>query len=89
VAPIKETWHPNAYLKSIRNVQSGLSARTKILTLLDKEPFSAGKIASQSKLTYNVVIYHLRLLKAEGTVERRGGRRYVWLSTGLGQKRLG
>jgi predicted ArsR family transcriptional regulator len=88
VAQIKETWHPNAYLKSIRNVHSGLSARTKILVLLDREAFSAGKIAAQSKLTYNVVIYHLRLLKAEGTVEHRGSRRYIWLSTGRGQRRL-
>ncbi len=88
MAPIKETWHPNAYLKNIRNVHSGLSARTKILVLLDMEPFNAGRIAKQSSLTYNVVIYHLRLLKAEGTIDRRGSRRYVWLSTGIGQKRL-
>ncbi len=57
--------------------------------LLDKEPFSAAKLAQISKLTYNVVMYHLRLLKSEGTVARRGSRRYVWLSSGLGQKRLG
>jgi hypothetical protein len=34
-------------------------------------------------------MHHLNLLKEEGTVERRGTRRYVWLQTGLGQKRLG
>jgi predicted ArsR family transcriptional regulator len=88
VASIREIWHPNAYLKNIRNVHSGLSARTKILVLLDREPFSASKIAEESRLHYNVVMYHLRLLKNEGTVERRGSRRYVWLSTGMGQKRL-
>ncbi len=85
---IKQTWHPNAYLKSIRNVRSGLSARTKILLLLDAQGLGAAKIAKESKLTYNVVMYHLRLLKSEGTVERHGDRRYVWLPTGLGQKRL-
>lgn len=69
-------------------MQSGLSARSKILVLLEREPYSAGKIAKQSLLTYNVVIYHLRLLKHEGTVERRGSRHYVWLPTGVGQKRL-
>lgn len=33
-------------------------------------------------------MYHLRLLKSDGTVERRGTNRYIWLKTGLGQKRL-
>ena len=88
MASIKETWHPNANLKSIRNVRSGLSARTKILVVLDREPFSATKIAKQTSLHYNVVMYHLRLLMAEGTVERRGSRRYIWLQTGIGQTRL-
>jgi hypothetical protein len=88
VNTFKDTWHPNAYLKNIRNVHSGLSARTKILVLLDGQAFSAGKLARESSLHYNVVMYHLRLLKTEGTVERKGTSRYVWLSTGLGQKRL-
>ena len=35
-----------------------------------------------------LLLYHLKLLKNEGTVERKGNRRYVWLATGLGQKRL-
>jgi hypothetical protein len=56
--------------------------------LLDAQAFSAAKLAQTSQLHYNVVMYHLRLLKCEGTVERKGSRRYVWLSTGLGQKRL-
>ncbi len=88
VSAIKETWHPNAYLKNIRNVHSGLLARTKILTLLDTEAFGAANLARQSGLSYDVVMYHLRLLKIEGTVEKRGSRRYIWLATGLGQKRL-
>ena len=86
---IKETMHPNAYLKNIRNVHSGLVARTKILALLEKQGFNASKIAKESALSYGVVFYHLRLLKNEGTVERKGNGRYVWLATGLGQKRLG
>jgi hypothetical protein len=85
---MKQIWHPNAYLKNIRNVRSGLSARTKILVMLDAQGLGAAKIAKESKLTYNVVMYHLRLLKTEGTVERHGERRYVWLPTGMGQKRL-
>jgi predicted transcriptional regulator len=85
---IKETMHPNAYLKNIRNVHSGLVDRTKILALLERQGFNASKIAKESALSYGVVMYHLRLLKNEGTVERKGNRRYVWLATGLGQKRL-
>jgi predicted transcriptional regulator len=81
--------HPNAYLKNIRNVQCGLLARTKILFLLEAQGFKASKIAKESDLSYGVVTYHLKLLKNEGTVERKGNRRYVWLATGLGQKRLG
>jgi predicted transcriptional regulator len=80
--------HPNAYLKNLRNVRSGLKARTKILVLLETQCFDASKIAKETALSYGVVMHHLRLLKNEGTVERKGDRRYVWLSTGLGQKRL-
>jgi DNA-binding transcriptional ArsR family regulator len=64
-------------------------ARTKILILLEKQGFGASKLAKESQLSYGVVTYHLRLLKNEGTVERKGCGRYVWLATGLGQKRIG
>lgn len=72
----------------MRNVRSGLKARTKILALLDTRCFDASKIAKETAMSYGVVLHHLRLLKNEGTVERKGNRRYVWLSTGLGQMRL-
>ncbi len=81
--------HPNAFLRNIRNVHCGLIARTKILVILENQGFNAGKIAKESGLSYGVVTYHLKLLKNDGSVERKGNRRYVWLSTGLGQKRLG
>ena len=45
-------------------------------------------IAEKGALTYRIVLYHLHLLKNEDTVERKGRRRYVWLSSGYGQKRL-
>ena len=80
--------HPNAYLKHIRNVHCGLAARTKILTLLERQGSAACKIAKESALTYGVVMYHLKLLENEGTVERKGNKRFVWLATGFGQKRL-
>jgi predicted transcriptional regulator len=59
------------------------------LTLLEIQGFNASNIAQQSGLSYGVVAYHLKLLKNDGTVERKGNRRYVWLATGSGQKRLG
>jgi transposase len=86
---IKQTLHPNAYLKNIRNVKCGLRARSKILILLETQGSSASKIAKQTEMSYGVVVYHLRLLRNEGTVERKGSGRFVWLATGLGQKRLG
>jgi predicted transcriptional regulator len=69
-------------------MKSGLLARTKILLLLDTNALNAKKISQDSQLHYNVVLYHLRLLKCEGTIERRGDKRYIWLPSGIGQKRL-
>ena len=69
-------------------MHKGLFARTKILILLDVQGLGAAKIAKESKLSYNVVLYHLNLLKTEGTVEKHGYRRYVWLPTGVGQMRI-
>jgi len=86
---IKEHMHPNAYLKKIRNQHRGLVNRTKILSLFEKQGFTASKIAKETGLSYSVVMYHLRLLRNEGTVKRKGTKRYIWLATGLGQKRLG
>jgi DNA-binding transcriptional ArsR family regulator len=80
--------HPNAYLHNIRNMHCGLLARTKILVLLEEQGFTASKVSKVSGLSYGVAIYHLRLLREEGIVERKGKGRYVWLATGFGQKRL-
>jgi predicted transcriptional regulator len=80
--------HPKAYLKKIKNMNSGLKARTKILETLESNLSYAGKIAENAFLSYNVVMHHLRLLEKEGIVQRKGNRPYYWVSTGLGQKRL-
>ncbi len=56
--------------------------------LLDTRYFNAGELAKTSALSYGVVMHHLRLLSSEGIVERKGSRRYIWLATGFGQKRL-
>lgn len=85
---IRESYHPNAYLQYVNSVISGLSARTKILNLLDKQPVNAGDLARLTGLSYAASMHHLRLLEVEGTVGRRGKRPCVWFLTGLGQKRL-
>ena len=74
---------------NIKNVKGGLATRSKILFLLDKQAANASKIAKESGLTYGVVMHHLGLLRHEGIVERKGRQRFVWLSTGYGQKCLG
>ena len=80
--------HPNAYLEHVRNVSSGVKARTKIMEALESKPCNALKLAKEGSLSYSVVMHHLRLLENEGIVQRTGRRPYYWLSTGLGQKRL-
>jgi predicted transcriptional regulator len=88
VSCIKEIFHPNAYLQRTKNVKNGLKARTTILDFLEKRSSDAVAIAKETSLSYGVVMHHLRLLKNEGTVDRKGTRPYFWLLTGLGQKRL-
>ncbi|RJS81607.1 ArsR family transcriptional regulator [Candidatus Bathyarchaeota archaeon] len=85
---LKEAYHPNAYLTSIRNVKLGLKARTKILKVLESRSLETKNIAGEAGLHYHVVRYHLKLLEKEGIVQRKGSRPYVWGLTGLGQKRL-
>jgi len=80
--------HPNAYLKKIRNVQSGIKARSEILQALEKTPSTAPRIAKEAGLSYGVVMHHLRLLQSEDIVNRKGGRPWCWVPTGYGQKRL-
>jgi predicted transcriptional regulator len=63
-------------------------ARTKILLVLDKQYCGTGELVNKTGLSYNVVLYHLRLLRCDGIVEHKGDRRYVWVSTDVGQTRL-
>jgi predicted transcriptional regulator len=72
----------------VKNVKSGLKARTRILNALEQRSSSAASVAKEKSLSYGVVMHHLRLLENEGTVNRKGKRPYFWLLTGLGQKRL-
>jgi DNA-binding transcriptional ArsR family regulator len=85
---IKDNYHPNAYMDCMKNVKSGLMARTKILDFLEKQPFSAGGIAQDTRMSYASVMHHLRLLEVEGKACRKGQRPCIWKLTGLGQSRL-
>ncbi len=85
----REGYHPNAYLRDFRNVKMGLKTRTVILEFLEKASASTKEIADRTGLQYGVVLHHLRLLEAKGIVQRRSGKPFTWMLTGLGQKRLG
>lgn len=85
---IKENFHPNAYLQNIRNVKSGLLARTRVLQIVENKLSTASQISKGVLLPYTVVIHHLRLLENEGIVSRNGRRPYYWKLTGIGQRRL-
>jgi predicted ArsR family transcriptional regulator len=80
--------HPKAFLTLRRNVQPGLSARTQILSVLEKRTCDAKKISHETGLSYKVVLYHLHLLESENILSRKGKRSYLWQLTGAGQQRL-
>ena len=80
--------HPNAYLTLKKNIQPGLSARTKILNVLEKKMCAAKTISKETQLNYKTVLYHLHLLEAENILNHKGRRTYVWQLTGVGQQKL-
>jgi predicted transcriptional regulator len=85
----KISYNPNAYLAQRRNVRLGLVARTKILQVIEKQASSIKDIRQASGLKYAVILYHLKLLKKEKIVQRKGGKKpFFWALTGAGQKRL-
>jgi hypothetical protein len=85
---VKETYNPKAYLSSIKNIKRGLKARTLVLNVLERHSVDAKTTGSEAGIPYAVAMHHLKLLKSEGIVERKGDKPYVWVLTGLGQKRL-
>ena len=66
----------------------GLRARTRIITVLEKETQSAKIVSQQTGLNYGVVRHHLLLLELENIVVRRAGRPFSWELTGAGQQTL-
>jgi len=84
----KGAYHPNSYLSNIKNIKLGLTTRTLILNVLDRRSVDARTISKETGIHYGVVMHHLRLLEAEGIVERNQSKPYIWMITGAGQKRL-
>jgi len=84
-----EVYNPKAFLRKIRNVRQGLKTRTIILSALESSgKLKAEDLASTTGLSYNVVLWHLKLMEKEGIVKRTGKKPYDWKLTGLGQKTL-
>jgi len=84
----KESHHPKAHLQHIKNVRNGLLARTKILDVIDRGPLGIKSISEVTSQSYDVILHHLRLLEAEGSVLRVGKKPCSWILTGIGQRRL-
>ena len=84
----RAAYHPKAFLSHKRNVQRGLTNRTKIVALLERKAQSAKDIAQKTGLSYASVLHHLRLLEIERIATRKGGKPYIWELTGAGQQRL-
>lgn len=84
----KNAYHPKAFLILKRNIQPGLSARTKIILSLEKRIRAAKTISRETRLSYKSVLHHLHLLEAENILNHKGKRTYVWQLTGVGQQKL-
>jgi len=84
----KARYHPKAFLSLRRNVSRGLTARTKILSLLERSPQSAKMLAEKIGSSYTSILHHLHLLEAERITTRGNKKPYLWSLTGAGQQRL-
>ena len=85
---LKLAHHPKAFLTHKRNVQPGLSARTQIISVLEKRASTIKKLSRETMLSYATILHHLHLLEAENIVLRKGKKPYIWKLTGAGQQRL-
>lgn len=82
-------YHPNAYLRNIKNVKRGLETRTRILRTLARSEKTIGEIAIEAQFKYPRILRHMRHLEVERLVERLGDKKpFKWRVTGLGQQRL-
>jgi predicted transcriptional regulator len=81
--------HPNSYIRGIRNTESGLSARTKILLSLEEGKSTVKDISGAVEISYSSALHHLHLLRMNKIVERTNLKvPYYWKTTGVGHARL-
>jgi len=80
--------HPNSFLSLKRNIEPGLSARTHIISVLEKRISTTRRISQETELSSKSVLYHLHLLEAEKIVQHTGRHFYIWKLTGIGQQTL-
>jgi len=81
-------YHPKAFLLRTKNIKPGLTARTKIVRLLEKDSLTANGISERSNLSYSSILHHLHLMENEHIVARSDEKPYKWELTGAGQKTL-
>ncbi|MBS7246702.1 MAG: winged helix-turn-helix domain-containing protein [Candidatus Jordarchaeales archaeon] len=79
---------PQAVLRTKRNVQQGVSTRSRIIQAIMTSPKTAREIAEELSVSYNAVLRHLKIMEKEKivTCNHEDGSR--WKPTGLGQQPL-
>ncbi len=85
---IKKSYHPKAFLINKKNVNPGLSSRSKIAFFLENKLSSTKLISQNIKMKYSTTLYHLHLMEESKITERFGEKSYLWKLTGSGQTRL-
>ncbi|WP_455368417.1 hypothetical protein [[Eubacterium] cellulosolvens] len=82
-------FHPKAYLRSKRNVSTGLRTRTLILEVISKKPAQIKKISSETNLSYRSIAYHVKTLSKEKIIISNTMKKpLVWKLTKFGQQKL-
>jgi predicted transcriptional regulator len=85
---LKAIFHPKAFLSTKRTVKRGLTARTQAIQALENTALNVRGICKITRLSYKIVMHHLRLLETEKVVIRKGNKPFTWELTGAGQQRL-
>jgi predicted ArsR family transcriptional regulator len=85
---IRDYYHPKAFLSKIKNVKKGLVTRTKIVSALDILQCTAKAINEKTGIHYSSILHHLHLMENENIIKRNDKKPYIWVLTGIGQKKL-
>jgi predicted transcriptional regulator len=82
-------FHPKAFLKSKRNVSTGLHTRTLIIEVISKKPSQIKRIANETQLSYRSIAYHVNTLRKEKIITSNTRKKpSVWKLTQFGQQKL-